>query len=213
MGWTIVTNDLIWWIPFGLMLWGAYQRYVERQRAIAPEVVRFALRTRTSDGTTLDCLSRKSPVLLVFLRHLGCTFCRQALDDLARQRARIEGMGTSIVLVHMEAERDAVKYLKRQRLADLPHITDPCQHLYRAFGLKRGTIAELFGPKAVLRGLQLLPKYGVGRMLGDAWQMPGAFLLYEGEVIRSYRHQSVADRPAYTAIVTGAEPLAPSMHI
>jgi hypothetical protein len=23
MGWTIVTNDLIWWIPFGLILWSA----------------------------------------------------------------------------------------------------------------------------------------------------------------------------------------------
>ena len=25
MGWTIVTNDLIWWIPFGLILWGAWR--------------------------------------------------------------------------------------------------------------------------------------------------------------------------------------------
>lgn len=23
MGWTIITNDLIWWIPFGLILWSA----------------------------------------------------------------------------------------------------------------------------------------------------------------------------------------------
>lgn len=25
MGWTIVTNDLIWWIPFGVILWNALQ--------------------------------------------------------------------------------------------------------------------------------------------------------------------------------------------
>ncbi|MCA9011484.1 MAG: hypothetical protein KDB01_17145 [Planctomycetaceae bacterium] len=25
MGWTIVTNDLIWWLPFGLILLGAYR--------------------------------------------------------------------------------------------------------------------------------------------------------------------------------------------
>ena len=25
MGWTIVTNDLIWWLPFGLVLLGAYR--------------------------------------------------------------------------------------------------------------------------------------------------------------------------------------------
>lgn len=25
MGWTILTNDLIWWLPFGVILWRAYQ--------------------------------------------------------------------------------------------------------------------------------------------------------------------------------------------
>lgn len=24
-GWTIVTNDLIWWVPFGLILWSAWK--------------------------------------------------------------------------------------------------------------------------------------------------------------------------------------------
>lgn len=24
MGWTIVTNDLIWWVPFGLILWKSF---------------------------------------------------------------------------------------------------------------------------------------------------------------------------------------------
>ncbi len=27
MGWTIVTNDLIWWIPFGVILWSALQSH------------------------------------------------------------------------------------------------------------------------------------------------------------------------------------------
>lgn len=26
-GWTILTNDLIWWVPFGLILWHAYQAH------------------------------------------------------------------------------------------------------------------------------------------------------------------------------------------
>ena len=25
-GWTILTNDLIWWIPFGLILYGSWRR-------------------------------------------------------------------------------------------------------------------------------------------------------------------------------------------
>jgi hypothetical protein len=25
LGWTILTNDLIWWVPFGIILWNAAQ--------------------------------------------------------------------------------------------------------------------------------------------------------------------------------------------
>jgi hypothetical protein len=34
-------------------------------------------------------------------------------------------------------------------------------------------------------------------MVGDGFQMPGIFLLFHGEVLRSYRHQTAADRPDY----------------
>jgi small multidrug resistance pump len=36
MGWTIVTNDLIWWIPFGLILWGAW-RFNQSQHDLSSE--------------------------------------------------------------------------------------------------------------------------------------------------------------------------------
>lgn len=26
MGWTILTNDLIWWIPFGMILWASWKQ-------------------------------------------------------------------------------------------------------------------------------------------------------------------------------------------
>jgi hypothetical protein len=31
--------------------------------------------------------------------------------------------------------------------------------------------------------------------------MPGVFLLFHGETLKSYRHQSAADRPDYLAMV------------
>jgi hypothetical protein len=36
---------------------------------------------RTETGRTLLELVDESPVLLIFLRHFGCSFCRQTLDD------------------------------------------------------------------------------------------------------------------------------------
>jgi len=55
----------------------------------------------TRKGVDLATLSLVSPVLLVFLRHAGCPFCREAMSDLASSRQAIEETGTRIVLVYL----------------------------------------------------------------------------------------------------------------
>jgi peroxiredoxin len=205
MWWAVLANDLIWVAPFGAILYLAHDRLLNQKRLIAPEVVRMALRARTQHEVTLDELTRLSPVLLVFLRHAGCTFCREALSDLAERREEIEKAGTRLVLVHMGTEEQGRGFFARYRLDQVPRVSDRGRALYRAFGLRRGGLADLFGPKVWVRGFQagILNRHGVGRLAGDGFQMPGVFLLYHSEIIRSYRHQSAADRPDYMAIVTG----------
>jgi len=148
--------------------------------------------------------------LLVFLRHAGCTFCREALDDLARQRHELEAQGTRLVLVHMSPPVPGTQFLARYQLDGVPHISDPELTLYRAFGLGRGSLLDLFGPKVCWRGVDALFRgHGIGWLQGDGFQMPGVFLLFHGEIIRSFRHQSAADRPDYLALVRGTDYAAP----
>ena len=47
---------------------------------------RGASQYRTETGRTLLELVDESPLLLIFLRHFGCSFCRQTLDDVSRIR-------------------------------------------------------------------------------------------------------------------------------
>ena len=42
-----------------------------------------------SRATSLLALVEASPVLLVFLRHFGCSFCRQAISDVADLEGRV----------------------------------------------------------------------------------------------------------------------------
>jgi peroxiredoxin len=202
-GWPMLVNDLIWWVPFGLILNRAWAAYCDRRRSGSPEVLSFALRTRTDSGVTIEDLSRRSPLLMVFLRHAGCTFCREALSDLARQRPAIEQAGARIVLAHMGEPEFGHEFFSRYGLQDLLQISDPKQTLYRAFGLRRGNLRMLFGPAVWWRGFDAAIRqgHGVGRLAGDGFQMPGIFLLFHGQILRSYRHQSAADRPDYVRFV------------
>ena len=158
--------------------------------------------TRTDEGDSIADLSRRAPVLLVFLRHAGCTFCREALADLAQQRAAIEQAGTRLVLVHMSDPESFRAFTASYGLGDIPQVSDPDCALYRALGLRRGTLAQLLGWRVLVRGFQaaIFARHGLGKFEGDTTQMPGVFLIRDGRVVAAHRHETAADRPDYSAV-------------
>ena len=157
---------------------------------------------RTSDGRTIADLSSDRPVLLVCLRHLGCTFSRQALADVRDQRRAIEQSGTRVVLAHLEDDAVAVPIFARYGLDDLPHVSDPEAHVYESCGLKRGGARQLFAPRVFWRGLRaaLLERHGAGWSGADVKRMPGAFLIDRGRIVRAFRHATSSDRPDYETL-------------
>ncbi len=158
-------------------------------------------------GKTLAQMAEEAPVLLIFLRFFGCSFCREALADIAKTRQRLEKKGVQIVFVHMSPSKEtAEKFFRKYRLAPVEHISDPEKRYYRAFGLGRGTPAQLFGLMNWIRGFQaaVLEGHGVAfhsDELGDGFQMPGVFLIYKGQIRSSYIHEHAWDRPNYLSIV------------
>ena len=157
--------------------------------------------TMTSTGETLSHLSEKSPVLLIMLRHEGCPFCRNAMSDIARLRDRIEAIGTRIVLGHMWDEKDFAAFASRYGLSALPSVADPSRALYKRLGLRRATLWQLLAPKIWWTSFKsILEGYLPGRVKGDLFQLPGAFLIHQGQVIRSHAYRDASDRPDYVSL-------------
>jgi hypothetical protein len=187
-----IFNDLIWLVPFFLILRGAWRAYLADPGAASADV-------RDQDGESVDSLSKDQPVLLVFLRHFGCTFCREALADLRVQRSRLEGAGVRIALVHMSPGAEAAEFFARYGLDDVSRFSDPGRGLYRRFELRRGDWVQLFGFPVWLRGARAIVAdgHGLGPLAGDGFQMPGAFLVLNGKIVREHRHETAASRPDY----------------
>ena len=158
---------------------------------------------KLNDGRRLVELSHKSPVLLVFLRHFGCTFCREAMQELSERREEIEQNGTELVLVHMSDRATADRYFNRYSLPGVLHISDPECRFYADFGLTKGSMTQLFGLQSWIRGFQagVIKGHGVGAQLGDGFQMPGVFVLKEGVVIDKFIHRLSSDRPDYISLM------------
>jgi len=165
----------------------------------------FLSSIQTTADIDLGGLSHKGPVLLVFLRHFGCVFCKEALKDIAKKRSTWEQKGVNIVLVHMSDEDTATDFFNRFGLHGITSVSDPDCLLYARFGLTKGSMGQLFGLKNWIRGFEVS---GTGKALpsikqiGDGFQMPGIFLLVDGEVEQSFIHKSAADRPDYDHLIS-----------
>ncbi len=172
----------------------------------ATDALERALTDRpASNGKTLAELSAGGRVLVVFLRCRGCPFCHEAMSDLKKRRGALGDRGASIVLVHQLPAGLAQAWLDKAGLGDCPHISDPELGMYRAFELSRGSPMQLAGPKVLLRMIQAaLAGHFVGKVAGDAMQMPGVFVVEDGRVVASFRHRTQADRPDYLGLVAGA---------
>lgn len=154
----------------------------------------------TQGGRSLLEIADEKPTLVVFLRHLGCTFCRETLADIASRKEFLSEKGVQPVFVHMSEEAPETESLfARYEVEEIPRISDPERRLYRAFGLERGTVGQVMGLRAILRGAvtALFKGYGFGKVQGDPFQMPGVFLIHRGRILKDFRHAYSSDRPAY----------------
>jgi len=175
------------------------------RHATTEDVAVLAARYRLSSGETLDEASRKQLLVVVFLRHFGCTFTRQILRGLETLRAEAEKHGARLVIVHMLSEGGEAKYTADHQ--GVARVADPTRELYYAFGLRRGGCLELLGPKVWIRGIMAIFRgCGAGPLAGDGMQMPGAFLFRDNRIIASQPARSASDVPDIAALFHDLRP-------
>lgn len=169
-----------------------------------PEILEAAF---TNEGKDLRTICHEETTLLVFLRHFGCTFCREAMTDIAKIKNKISDLGLKVIMVHMSPEEVATEHFRNYKLTDVANISDPDLSLYEYFGLSKGTFGQLYGLKVWLRGIKagLIDGHGgpniKNKNWGDYSQMPGLFILKNSEIKATYKHDSAGDRPDYLKFI------------
>jgi hypothetical protein len=155
------------------------------------------------NGWDLESMSHEAPTLIIFLRHLGCVYCRESLTELMRLRPEIESRGVRIALVHMGNDTQAREVLEVFGLDDVERFSDQEQRLYKAFDLERSQLGSFFSPATLFDMLKTSFSFrtslwhSVGKVVGDALQMPGVFLLSDGQIVGNFKAESLTERPDY----------------
>jgi peroxiredoxin len=141
---------------------------------------------------------RERPAAVIFLRYFGCPICRQQVLRLRNDRDRFERAGMEVVLVGHGGPDDARRFVEA-RPVPFRVLVDPSRAAYERFGLKKGTVPQVFGPQCVAPMVRAALQPGCGQGLpngGNLMQMPGAFVVdTSGLILLAHRSTTIADTP------------------
>lgn len=80
-------------------------------------------------------------------------------------------------------------------------IADPRRHLYAAFGIKRGSLNQVFGVGAIWASTRAMREGHTPNVpIGDPMMMPGMFLIYEDSIVWQHRFKHIGDHPDFRRI-------------
>jgi peroxiredoxin len=116
--------------------------------SIAPDVEIFDAQgnpARLSDSW------QSGPTALVFMRHVGCIFCREQVQELRDNADALAEAGLSVVVITPDRPSRASKFAEECRVP-FPLLTDPERKAYRAYGLMDGSASQLINPHIIARG-------------------------------------------------------------
>lgn len=181
----IIFNDLIWWIPFYMMLRDAYKAHSNNVSAVNIE--------------ELD-LAPKS--LVVALRHQGCTFSRENLELLNSNYEQLKEKGMSVYILHMSQDSEIRPLIEKYIKEPVELISDPEAKVYKALALGKVSLFKAFGLTEFIKGAKgFLKGYGLGPLRGDGFQLGGVFLIENNKVTKSFPTQRASDTYQFNKII------------
>lgn len=206
-GATILTNDLIWWVPFSMMLWDAARSNGADATDTSVQPDAALDQVKDQHGHTLGELSDARSLLVLLTRHAGCVFCKEAVADLATRRSALESKGYTPVVISMSPPETLAEQARVNGLEGISWLSDPGRLAFRALAIGRGGFWQMLGPIVWWRGLQATLKgHRQGRLAGDGFQMPGAAVIADRQIIRVQHLKTAGSRVDYQTLTAPPYP-------
>ena len=164
--------------------------------AEAPDALLFDV---NGSERALSTLWRGGPLVLTFLRYFGCPFCQAQVAQLRHDQLRFDHAGAHVALIGQGSPEQARAFSGR-RLVPFPLLLDPHGLAFRAYGLTRASLRQIFAPSVGVSFLarQLDPQTRQRGLQGGRFmQMPGTFVIDGDGIVRfTHRSRTIAEAPS-----------------
>lgn len=117
---------------------------------------------------------------------------------MRRDHEAFEAKGVRIVCIAQGDDDDRAAFLDAHGPYPFPFLADPNRDAYVAYGLARGTLAQIiFNPAVIAAGMAAYQEgHKIESIVGDPFQLPGTFLVgRDGIVIYAHAGRLASDFP------------------
>jgi peroxiredoxin len=173
------------------------------QPSIGDSAPDFTLTDINGNAAALSLFWNARPVVLVFLRHFGCPFCREQVVLLRREYLKFKAVGAEIVCIAQGSPKTAKAF---SIMMDIQYPILVCGDdltIYNEYGLSRGSLGQMIGVEVILRSFKaLMQGFDLGPVEGNTQQMPGTFVINtSGKIIFARRAVHQADNVSATELL------------
>lgn len=143
-------------------------------------------------------------VIVHFLRHLNCMFCKHSVDEL-KKLVEKNPKFPPIIFVHTSTLEKGEEFFKKRFFPNTPHISDPDQILYKRFKIHKMTPSKFFFPTFLKRVVEQSLKGYKNEAYQDKEDptvLSGTFVYYQGKLKWLHRAELPGDEPNWNKIIS-----------
>lgn len=140
---------------------------------------------------------RDRPVVLVFLRHFGCPFCREQIARLRADYARFTELGAEIVCIGMGNYKVGKAFSILMTMPFPMLVSGDDNTVYNLYSLGKAGLGQIFSLSAFKRGLLAFKNgHRSAGAQGDVFQSPGVFVIDQGgKIVYAHHYRDIGDNP------------------
>ncbi len=118
------------------------------------------------------------------------------MSQLRHKYEDFRAAGAEVAVISF-AQPQAMEYYVRDLRIPFPLLSDPERAAYKAYGLRKGGLWSIFGPKTVWEYVKLIARGRLFRGIqADPFQLGGDFVIDGRGIVRfAHRSEDPADRP------------------
>jgi peroxiredoxin len=157
------------------------------------------LKLETTEGAVeLRDRWRDGPLVVMFMRHFGCPFCREHLMRMGKALPRFQASGAQMVAIFQYGAEATEQFCDSRKLP-FDCLGDPLREGFNEVSLGRGKRKQLLSWKIAKGYVRNASQgnVGVGAHGGDYALMPGTFVVgADGRLRFSHYNASSDDNPS-----------------